>query len=254
MKTLIWLGALSALVGCQNTGVAGAAGEGDIGVTEQASQFADNTVVNFADMTSATLSFTADINPVTLNIFGVNDVTTDTGHTVGNVTLLKTLTLAADQTQTYTVPFGNTAIAKGAGCIFIDSIGSSPSDVFQTHVVTGDQVWSVGGSVFTGGSYRMPYPKNTKKFVLSMTNLSDFDFEVQIYNVQGTSVKTITLPVLSTYKMDSSALGWTFSTTAPGSVQLFTTNGGVVSLSGYYTVGTSTTKNRFYPVKAAPYF
>ncbi|HVU03376.1 MAG TPA: hypothetical protein VHE30_16565 [Polyangiaceae bacterium] len=221
-----------------------------VGKTEQKAQFADNTVVNLVDPLSATLSVTADINPVDVNVFYVSDKTTNSGHQVGTVTLVDTLSLAANQTKVHNVNLQNAAFNGGYGALFLDSIGSSPDDVFQTYVEYGGSMFSVGGSVFTGGSYRIPYRSGTIRTVLVLTNQSDFDFDLTIENVGGTQFKTITLPVLSTYKFDTLANGWFLSGTS--SIQITTTNGGVIALSGY--TDRLLNRVRITPVKAAPFF
>ena len=54
-------------------------------------------------------------------------------HQVGTVTLIDTISLAADQTKTHSVQLGNAAFSGGYGAIVLDSLGNSPSDVFQTY-------------------------------------------------------------------------------------------------------------------------
>ncbi len=257
MRNVLWFGLAIFAFGCADPGsvpggAAGAAGAADIGVTEQAAQFADDTIFNLVDLTSATIMFTADFNPTTVNLFYVNAKTTDSGNSVGSVDLVQTISLAADQTKGHVVNFNHPALAGGYGALVVDSAGGGPFDVFQTHLISANNAWSVGGSVFTGGSYRMPYVKGINKVVLAITNQSDFAFDVEISNLGTTNFKVINIPPLYTYKFDSSLYGWTFPANNPGSVQLFTTAGGVIALSGYYQKGS--TKTRFYPVKAAPYW
>jgi hypothetical protein len=225
-------------------------GTTDVGKTQQKAQFADNTVVNLVDPGSAVLSLTADINPVDVNIFYVSDKTTNTGHQTGTVTLVDTISLAADQTKTHTVNLFNQAFSGGYGAIVLDSLGATQNDVFQTYAEYGGALFSVGGSVFTGGSYRIPYRSGTIKVVMVLTNQSDFDFDVTIANVGGTQFKTITIPVLSTYKFDTLANGWILNGTS--SIQVTTTNGGTVALSGY--IDRLLSRTRMAPVKAAPFF
>jgi len=257
MRTYSSLIALAALVvGCSGvrdteTATTDSPGSDGIAKTQQKAQFADNTVINIVDPDfGPSLTVTADIQPVTVEIFYVSDKTTDSGHQVGNVTLVQTIDLAADQTVRHMINMSNPAFAGGYGTILLDSIGNSPLDVFQTYVQYGGSMFSVGGSVFTGGSYRIPYWSGTLRMVLAITNQSDFDFDIQLLNLNTTQFKTITLPVLSTYKFDSFAEGWNLSGT--NAVQLFTTAGGTVALSGY--MDRLFQRIRITPVKAAPYF
>jgi hypothetical protein len=247
---------LMTVTGCSSEGAVGAGTEGDpagtteVGQTKQKAQFADNTVINLVDPGAATLSLTADANPVDINVFYVSDKTTNSGHQVGNVTLIDTISLAADQTKTHQVNLSNVAFQGGYGAIVLDSLGATQLDVFQTYVEYGGSMFSAGGSVFTGGSYRIPYRSGTIQMVLVLTNQSDFDFDLTIANVGGTQFKTITLPVLSTYKFSTLANGWILSGTS--SIQITTTNGGTVALSGY--TDRLLNRVRITPVKAAPYF
>lgn len=257
MRNVLVCLVMSFWLGCADPGrvpggAEGAAGASDIGVTREAAQFADDTILNIVDFTAATLSFTADFNPVTVNLFYISAKTTDSGSPPGNAFLVQTIELAADQTKTHAINFNHAALAGGYGSFVVDTAGDGQFDVLQTHVIAGNNVWSVGGSVFTGGSYRLPYVKGINKVVLAITNQSDFAFDVEISNLGTINYKTINIPPLSTYKFDSSLYGWTFPANNANSVQVFTTNGGVIALSGYYQKGT--TKTRFYPVKAAPYF
>jgi hypothetical protein len=216
---------------------------------KQKAQFADGTIVNLVDPFAATLTVTADIDPVTVQIFYVSDKTTDTAHVVGNVTLVDTISLAGDQTAKHKVNLSDPAFQGGYGSIVLDSIGNSPQDVFQTYVEYGGSMFSTGGSVFTGGSYRIPYLPSTIRMVLALTNQSDFPFEVDLSNVGGTESTAVTLAPLSTYKFDSRAEGWHLTGTS--SVQIFTTAGGTVSVSGY--VDRLLQRIRITPVKAAPF-
>ena len=256
MRTHAVLAMLLLAAGCSGEGAVGAGTEAsgaatpEIGQAKQKSQFADDTVINLVDPFSATLTLTADVNPVDVNIFYVSDKTTNTGHQVGTVTLVDTISLAADQTKVHNVNLANAAFSGGYGAIVLSSLGGTSQDVFQTYAEYGGAIFSTGGSVFTGGSYRIPYRQGTIKMVLALTNQSDFDFDVTISNVGGTQSKTITIPVLSTYKFDTLANGWILSGTS--SIQVFTTNGGTVSLSGY--IDRFLQRIRLAPVKAAPYF
>jgi hypothetical protein len=225
-----------------------------VGTTQQKAQFADNTVISLAGMASVSplqLLLTADINPVDINIFYVSDKTTDSGHQVGTVTLVGTISLAADETKAYAINWSHPAFTGNYGAIVLDSLGNTQNDVFQAYLQAGLDIWSVGGSVFTGGSYRIPYWPGTTNIFMSVTNQSDFDFDLTFQNVGGTNFKTITLPVLSTYLFNAVGEGWSV-TNKTTSVQVTTTNGGTVALGGYELRG-STTKTRFFPVKAAPY-
>ncbi len=87
--------------------------------------------------------------------------------------------------------------------------------------------------------------------VLVLTNQSGFPFDVTLSNLGKNDIVHITqLAPLSTYKFDSFAKGWDLSGTS--SIQLITTDGGTVSLSGY--VDRLLQRQRISPVKAAPFF
>jgi hypothetical protein len=219
----------------------------------QSAQFADDSVLNLVDFAAnPVITLTADFNPITVNVYYCSGKTTDSGSVPGIFYLRQTLELNGDQTRQHTVALGHTAFTGGYGCVFLDSPGGGPFDVFQAHVVSPEGgIQSVGGSVFQGGSFRIPYLGASSKMVLAITSQAAFDFDVEITKVGTATQKTITLPPLSTYKFDSSAYGWNLGS-SPNSVQVFTTNGGVVALSGYAMKGT--TKYRLAPVKAAPYF
>jgi hypothetical protein len=231
-----------------------------VGKVVQRSQFADDTIINLVDPNATgggtAITMTADINPTTVQVYYVGDKTTDSGHTVASPVLVDTLDIPADGTKAHNVNFANPAFAGGYGCILLQSIGSTPSDVFQAYVThaagtsgNGAVTFSVGGSVFAGGSYRIPVFATATKVVLALTNQSDFAFEVDISQVSGTGYHSITIEPLSTYKFDSSAYGWTFPRI--DSIQIFTTAGGTVSVSGYQNA--FNTRYRIAPVKAAPY-
>jgi hypothetical protein len=220
-----------------------------VGQVKQKSQFADDTIINLVDPGSATITLTADINPTTVQIYYVGDKTTDTTHTVSSPVLVSTVDLAADQTKQHQVNLFNPAFQGGYGTILVQSVGQTPSDVFQTYVQYGGSMFSAGGSVFTGGSYRIPYLSGTLRVVLALTNQSDFAFEVDLSNVGGTDFKAITLEPLSTYKFDTLAAGWHLNGTS--SIQIFTNAGGTVAVSGY--IDRLLQRIRITPVKAAPY-
>jgi hypothetical protein len=80
--------------------------------------------------------------------------------------------------------------------------------------------------------------------------MSDFSFNVTVYNVNGLQQTTVNLASLSTWKFDT--LDSWGNLSGVGSVQVTTSNGGAIAVSGYSTIGT-TAKYRYYPVKAAPY-
>jgi hypothetical protein len=256
MRTYKLVALLAVLGGCSSDQMGPSAGAGvvpvaapTVGQVKQKSQFADGTIINLVDPLAATLTVTADIDPVTVQVFYVSDKTTDTGHAVGNVTLVDTIALAADQTAKHKVNLSDPAFQGGYGAIVLDSIGNTPQDVFQTYVEYGGSMFSTGGSVFTGGSYRIPYLTGSVRMVLALTNQSDFPFEVDLSNVGSTESTAVTLEPLSTYKFDSRAEGWHLNGTS--SVQIFTTAGGTVSVSGY--IDRLLQRIRITPVKAAPF-
>jgi hypothetical protein len=216
---------------------------------KQKAQFADDTIINLVDPIAATLDLSADVNPTTVQVFYVSDKTTDTTHTPGTLTLVDTISLAANQTSKHVVNLLNPAFKNGYGAIVLESLGGTPSDVFQTYVEYGGAMFSTGGSVFTGGSYRIPYLSGTLRMVLALTNQSDFPFEVDISNVGGTQTRAITLVPLSTYKFDSLAEGWVLS--GNSSIQVTTNASGTVAVSGYSD--RLLQRIRITPVKAAPF-
>jgi hypothetical protein len=243
--------------GCSSEGMAsgtGATGDVPQGAPEiaqvkQKSQFADDTIINLVDPLTTTITLTADLDPVDVQVFYVADKTTNSGHVPGNATLIDTISLAGNQTKTHTVNLSNPAFQGGYGAIVLDSLGNAPTDVFQTYVEYGGALFSTGGSVFSGGSYRIPYRSGTIRMVLALTNQSDFPFDISIANLGGTQSKTINLSPLSTYKFDTLANGWILSGTS--SVQIFTTNTGTVAVSGY--IDRFLQRVRIAPVKAAPF-
>jgi hypothetical protein len=257
MKTTAIVALVALMGGCSAEGAAGAGtgasgdvqGTPEVGQVKQKAQFADDTIINLVDPLTATLSLTADINPVDVQVFYVGDKTTDSGHQVAGATLITTISLAADQTKTHTVNLGNAAFQGGYGSILLASLGGSNLDIFQTYVEYGGSLFSTGGSVFTGGSYRIPYRSGTIRMVLAFTNQSDFAFDIDIANLGGTQTHTINLSPLSTYKFDTLAHGWILNGTS--SIQIFTNNGGTVAVSGY--IDRLLQRIRLTPVKAAPF-
>lgn len=165
--------------------------------------------------------------------------------------IITTVSLLADQTKVHVVNFSHPAFSANHGCILLMAVDGPGFNTFQTSVQVGLETWSVGGSVFTGGAYRIPYAANIVRTIIAMTNQSDFAFNVTVANVNGTQSSTVNLSPLSTWKFDSAVDGWG-NLVGPGSIQVTTQNGGVLAVSGYHTVGT-TAKYRFVPVKAAPY-
>jgi len=80
--------------------------------------------------------------------------------------------------------------------------------------------------------------------------VSNFDFDVQFANIGHTDVHTIHLVPFTTYILNSQALGW--NTSGTHSIQVTTTNGGLIYLSAYEYRG-STVKTRVAPVKTSPW-
>lgn len=257
MRAYTLIAMLSVTAGCSGTGdwqagVPNTEGTPEIGQTQQRSQFADGTVMNLVDPGNTTLTLTADGDPVTVQIFYVGDKTTDTAHIPATAVLVDTLSLASDQTVTHSVDLTNPAFSGGYGSIVLDAIGVSPTTVFQTYAEYGDAIFSVGGSVFQGTSYRIPYLSDTKKIVLAFTNQSDFQYDLLIANLGGAGSKTITMVPLTTYRFDSVAEGFDLSTTS--SIQIFTQASGTVAMSGYLVrKHHSHDKIRLAPVKAAAF-
>lgn len=221
------------------------------GSARQRAQFANDTLVNLVDPgKDPSLLITASSTPETVEIFYLSAKTTDTGSDPGTVTLAATINLAADQTARHEVDLKSPAFADGYGAILVNSSTDTSSSAFQTYVQYGGSMFSTGGSVFMGSSYRIPYWSGTLRMVLAVTNEADFAFDVQFSNVGTSMVKTITLPPLSTYRFDSTNEGWTLSGT--NSIQILTTSGGTIALSGY--LDRVPHRIRITPVKAAPYF
>lgn len=229
-----------------------------IGQTQQKSQFADGTVLNLVDPgnlfnpNKATLKLTADGDPVTVQVFYIGDKTTDTQHIPSTAVLVDTLSIASDQTVLHNINLNHAAFNGGYGSILVDAIGVSPTNVFQTYIEYDDSIFSVGGSVFQGSSYRIPYESDTRKMVLVFTNQSDFQYDLLIANIGGVESKTITMVPLTTYKFDSQAEGFNLNQTS--SIQVFTQAGGTVAVSGYIVKRLRPLeKFRLAPVKAAPF-
>jgi hypothetical protein len=224
------------------------------GTVRQKAQFADDTVLNILGHVGAPtpqLLLTADNDPVNVNIYYIGDKTNSSGvRTPMAPVLISTVSLAADQTKVHTINTAHAAFSANHGCIVAQSIDELGADTFQTHVQFGMDTWSVGGSVFTGGSYRIPYNNGIVRMVLALTNQGDFSFNVTVNNVNGLQQTTVNLAPLSTWKFDTQESWGNLS--GVGSVQVTTSNGGVLAVSGYSTIGT-TAKYRYYPVKAAPY-
>src|ERR1041385_5877763 len=181
MRAYTLIAMLSVTAGCSGTGDWQGQGQGQaepenvqVGKAQQASQFADGTVMNLVDPGPTTLTLTADGDPVTVQIFYIGDKTTDTQHIPSTAVLIDTLSIASDQTITHQVDLTNPAFAGGYGSILLDAIGNSPPNVLQTSVEYASSIFSIGGSVLQGSSYRIPYLSNTKKIVLAFTNQSDF--------------------------------------------------------------------------------
>ena len=255
MRTQAIFALVALVAGCSGEGAVGSEASGDvqgspeIGQVKQKAQFADNTTINLVDPLLATVTLTADLNPVDVQVFYVGDKTTDAGHQVAAPVLVSTISLAADQTKQHSVNLNHAAFQGGYGSLVLHSLGGTPNDVFQTYVEYGGSLFSTGGSVFTGGSYRIPYRSGTLRMVLALTNQSDFAFDINIANLGGTQTKTINLSAGSTYKFDTFSQGWILSGTS--SIQIFTNNGGTIAVSGY--IDRLLQRIRITPVKAAPF-
>jgi hypothetical protein len=260
-RNAVLLALLSAVAGCSEPDVDrgsapthSAAHAPAIGHVTQASQFADATLLNLVDVgTAAMLTLIADGQPITVQIFYSGDKTTDTGRTPAAPVLVDTISLNSDAAESHQINLNHPAFAGGYGAIFADAVGNDPLTVFQAYLVTlPDGVHSTGGSVFQGGSYRIPVFRNTTKVVLVVTNQSNVSFDIQFASLAFPFVQTINLVPFSTYKFDSSALGWNITTAANvSSLQITADNGGTFAMSGYIQVGA--TRYRIYPVKVGPY-
>ena len=256
MRAYTLVAMLSVTAGCSGTGdwqagVPTAPETTQIGQTKQAAQFADATVFNLVDTGSTTLSVTADGDAVTLQVYYIGDKTTNDGHFPATAVLVDTISLETDQTALHQVDMNHPAFAGGYGSLLVDAIGVSPTTVFQTYAEYAGTIFSVGGSVFQGTSYRIPYQADTKKVVLAFTNQSDFQYDLLVANVGGIESKTITLVPLTTYRFDSAAEGWNLKGTL-SSIQVFTQASGTVAMSGY-EVRKGGKKVRINPVKAAAF-
>jgi hypothetical protein len=224
-----------------------------VGTVSERAQFADATLINEVQLQSNGMSLliNSDGNPVTIQIFYSADKTTDTGRTAAAPVLKNTISLNTDQTAKVDVDLNDAAFSGFYGSIFLNAIGSGPLDVFQTFVQSGFDMWSTGGSVFQGGSYRIPYWSGCTGVVIAVTNQSNFAFDVQFANIGHADAHTISqLVPFSTYLFDSRRYNWT--TTGNNSVQITTNGGGTVALTAYEYRG-NTNKYRVVPVKAAPY-
>jgi hypothetical protein len=256
MRAYTLIAMLSVTAGCSGAGdwqagVATAPESTKIGQTKQAAQFADGTVFNLVDPGKTKLMLTADGDAVALQVFYVGDKTTNAGHFPATAVLVDTIELATDETAVHNVNMGHPAFAGGYGAVLVDAIGVSPTTVFQTFAEYDEGIYSVGGSVFQGTSYRIPYTDNTKKVVLAFTNQSDFQYDLLVANVGGIESKTITLVPLTTYRFDSMAEGWVLKGTT-SAIQVFTQASGTVAMSGY-EVRKGGKKIRINPVKAAAF-
>lgn len=256
MRAYTLIAMLSVTAGCSGTGdwqggVPTAPETTQIGQTKQAAQFADATVFNLVDTGNTTLSVTADGDAVTLQVYYIGDKTTNAGHFPATAVLVDTIELQTDETKLHQVNMAHPAFAGGYGSLLVDAVGVSPTTVFQTYAEYDETIFSVGGSVFQGTSYRIPYRDNTKKVVLAFTNQSDFQYDLLVANVGGIESKTITLVPLTTYRFDSAAEGWVLKGTT-SSIQVFTQASGTVAMSGY-EVRKGGKKVRINPVKAAAF-
>ncbi len=232
--------------GAENT-ESTAPGGGDVAQTRQAAQFADNTILNLVDPGLTMISLTAEDMPTTVQIRYIGDKTTDSGTTTGTDGVAATISLAANQTMSQLVNIFDPAFNNGYGAVTLSSTTGNP---FQTYVEYSSGIFSVGGSVFQGGVYRLPYLQGTAKVVLVVTNQDGATSNITFQNVGGSDVKTIALPPLSTYRFDTQALNWHLN--APSSINVSTDNSGIFALSGYVQ-SIILTRQRITPVKAAPF-
>ncbi len=257
MRSIGLVAGLLMLAGCSSSGewTSGEVGGGGTDApkataqVQQKAQFADATLLNLVDPGATTIAITADGMPITVQIFYSGDKTTDTGRTAAAPVLVDTISLDTDQTGRHNVNLSNSAFNNGYGAIFLDAIGSDPLNVFQTYVEYGGAIYSAGGSVFQGGSYRIPYLSGTLRVVLTVTNQSNFAFDVQFANIGHTDVLTRNIVPFSTYKFDTFAERWNVSGT--NSIQITTSGGGTVALSGY--IDRLLQRQRIAPVKASPF-
>jgi hypothetical protein len=188
--------------------------------------------------------------PVTIQIFYSGDKTTDTGRTIAAPVLKHTVSLNPDETKQVTINLADPAFAGNYGTIFLNSIGSDPvTDIFQTYVQSGFDMWSVGGNAFTGGAFRIPYWTGTTGVVVAVTNAGSFPFAIQFANIGKAEGHSITLVPLSTYRFDSRDYNWDVSGTH--SVYVSAADGGVFTMSAYEYRG-NTSKYRVVPVRQSP--
>jgi hypothetical protein len=257
MRSYSLFAGLLMLAGCSSSGEwtsGGVQTEGTeapkaTGQVTQKAQFADATIVNLVDPLSATLALTADGVPITVQVFYSGDKTTDSGRIISAPVLVDTITLNTDQTGRHNVNLNHPAFNGGYGTVFLNSIGSDPLDVFQTYAEYSNSIFSTGGSVFQGGSYRIPYLSGTLRVVLVVTNQSNIPFNVQFANIGKTDVVNVNLVPLSTYKFDTFPKGWNLS--GSSSIQVTTSDGGTVAMSGY--MDRLLQRQRIAPVKASPF-
>lgn len=262
MRTFSIFAMLAIVAGCSSEqGFAGAGSdpvseeevdgtESPVGETKQKAQFADATVINLLEPgLTTTITVTADIDPVTVNLFYIGDKTTNSGRTPSAPQLIQTIALAANQTRSHTVNMFHPAFNNGYGSVLIQSVDGPGPNTFQTYVQYGGSIFSTGGSVFTGGSYRVPYLTGTLRVALVLTNQGNSAFDVSIANVNGVQERVVNLAPLSTYKFDSDAENWNLSGT--GSIQVSTGDGGVLAVSGF--IDRLFARSRITPVKAAPF-
>ncbi len=253
MRSYTLIASLALLAGCsggQDLSGTEAPGNDAIGAVTQKSQFADNTIINLVDTLSATVTLTTDVNPVTVQIYYVGDKTTDTTHTAAAPVLVSTVNVPAEATVEHDVNLLNSAFAGGYGTILLQSTAETDQSVFQTYVQYGGALFSTGGSVFTGGSYRVPYLNGTLRVVMVVTSQSDYPFEIDFSNLSSTDFRSVTLPPLSTYKFDTLTEGWHLNGTS--AIQVTTNASGTVALSGYIDRFLQP-RVRLAPVKAAPF-
>ena len=252
MRTSLFILALSGLLGAcsQARDVGDGNGPGTVASIKQNAQFADDTMINLVDPGHDTnVLLTSGSLPVVVDVFYLSGKTTDTGSDPGTVTLAQTISLGANETARHKVNTKDPAFAGGYGAIFLNTESGGPSDLFQTYAQYSGCMFSTGGTVFMGSSYRVPYWDKSTKMVLVVTNQADFTFDVQISNVGTLEQKTVTLPPLSTYRFDSADEGFTLNGT--NSIQILTSDGGLIALSGF--VDRVGGRIRITPVKAAPY-
>src|ERR1700753_3488549 len=116
MRSFSLFGGLLLLAGCSSNGEwasggidSQGAGAPKTAVVQQKAQFADATLLNLVDPLSATISVTADGEPVTIQVFYSGDKTTDNGRTPATPVLVDTINLDTDQTGRHVVNPNNSA-------------------------------------------------------------------------------------------------------------------------------------------------